>query len=76
MKACDLICLENLSFDIFRAQELRYQGEIQYLKKPGSNRVKKQEIETFLIFKACNLFKAVDVGQRVLRKTTLRLPTK
>ena len=26
MKAYDLICLENLSFGIFRAPELRYQG--------------------------------------------------
>ena len=46
MKAYDLICLENLSFGIFRAPELRYQGGIyhmrQYLKKPIWNRVIKE----------------------------------
>ena len=29
MKAYDLICLENLSFEIFRAPELRYQGGVR-----------------------------------------------
>ena len=46
MKAYDLICLENLSFGIFRAPELIYQRG-QYLEKPIWNRVNSYPKMTF-----------------------------
>ena len=68
MKAYDLICLENLSFGIFRAQELRYQGELQYLKKPGSNRVKGQERNGFQSQKKYHEFFALYFALMIMKK--------